>query len=71
MLTPLPEVSRLMIVRIVELSLVQRFLICALGFSLLFGGLYAFQQLDIVASASAAQWPWSWRTKAEIGRAHV
>ena len=30
-----------MIVRIVELSLVQRFLICALGFSLLFGGLYA------------------------------
>ncbi|TKB84351.1 MAG: efflux RND transporter permease subunit [Nitrospira sp.] len=38
-----------MIVRIVELSLVQRFLICALGFSLLFGGLYAFQQLDIVA----------------------
>ena len=49
MLSPLPEVSRLMIVRIVELSLVQRFLICALGFSLLFGGLYAFQQLDIVA----------------------
>jgi cobalt-zinc-cadmium resistance protein CzcA len=48
-LLPFPEVSRLMIVRIVELSLVQRFLICALGFSLLFGGLYAFQQLDIVA----------------------
>ena len=38
-----------MMVRIVELSLVQRFLICALGFTLLFGGLYAFQQLDIVA----------------------
>ena len=38
-----------MIVRIVELSLVQRFLVCALGFSLLFGGLYAFQHLDIVA----------------------
>ena len=38
-----------MIVRIVELSLVQRLLVCALGFSLLFGGLYAFQQLDIVA----------------------
>ena len=38
-----------MMVRIVELSLVQRFLVCALGFTLLFGGLYAFQQLDIVA----------------------
>ena len=38
-----------MIVRIVELSLVQRFLVCALGFSLLFGGLFAFRQLDIVA----------------------
>ena len=38
-----------MIVRIVEISLVQRFLVCALGLSLLFGGLYAFQQLDIVA----------------------
>ena len=38
-----------MISRIVELSLVQRFLLCALGFALLFGGLYAFHLLDIVA----------------------
>lgn len=38
-----------MIVRIVEVSLVQRFLVCVLGFSLLFGGLYAFHLLDIVA----------------------
>ncbi len=38
-----------MITRIVEISLVQRFMICALGFLLLFGGLYAFQLLDIVA----------------------
>ncbi|MGE3977149.1 MAG: efflux RND transporter permease subunit [Nitrospira sp.] len=38
-----------MIARIVEMSLVQRFLVCALGFLLLFGGLYAFHLLDIVA----------------------
>ncbi|MDI3461651.1 MAG: CzcABC family efflux RND transporter, transmembrane protein [Nitrospira sp.] len=38
-----------MIARIVEVSLVQRFLVCALGFLLLFGGLYAFHLLDIVA----------------------
>jgi cobalt-zinc-cadmium resistance protein CzcA len=38
-----------MIARIVEISLVQRFLICALGFLLFFGGLYAFNVLDIVA----------------------
>lgn len=38
-----------MIARIVELSLVQRFLLCALGCALFFGGLYAFHLLDIVA----------------------
>jgi cobalt-zinc-cadmium resistance protein CzcA len=38
-----------MIARIVEISLVQRFLLCALGVGLLFGGLYAFNLLDIVA----------------------
>ena len=38
-----------MIARIVELSLVQRFLVCALGLVLLVGGLYAFHLLDIVA----------------------
>jgi cobalt-zinc-cadmium resistance protein CzcA len=38
-----------MIARIVELSLVQRFLVCALGLILLFGGLYAFHLLDIIA----------------------
>jgi cobalt-zinc-cadmium resistance protein CzcA len=38
-----------MIARLVEVSLVQRFLICALGITLLFGGLYAFHLLDIVA----------------------
>ncbi len=38
-----------MIARIVEISLVQRFLVCTLGFLLLFGGLYAFHLLDIVA----------------------
>jgi cobalt-zinc-cadmium resistance protein CzcA len=38
-----------MIARIVEISLVQRFLLCALGLALLFGGLYAFHLLDIVA----------------------
>ncbi|HEX8750250.1 MAG TPA: CusA/CzcA family heavy metal efflux RND transporter, partial [Nitrospira sp.] len=38
-----------MITRLVEMSLVQRILLCALGFSLLFGGLYAFHLLDIIA----------------------
>ena len=38
-----------MIDRIVEISLIQRFLVCTLGFLLLFGGLYAFHLLDIVA----------------------
>ncbi len=38
-----------MITKIVEMSLVQRFLVCALGLLLLFGGLYAFHLLDIVA----------------------
>jgi len=38
-----------MIARIVEFSLFQRVLICALGVVLLFGGLYAFHLLDIVA----------------------
>lgn len=38
-----------MIARIVEMSLVQRFLVCTFGFLLLFGGLYAFHLLDIVA----------------------
>lgn len=38
-----------MIARIVELSLVQRVMVCILGFLLLFGGLYAFHTLDIVA----------------------
>ncbi len=38
-----------MIARLVEISLVQRFLLCALGFMMLFGGLYAFHLLDIVA----------------------
>ena len=38
-----------MIARIVELSLIQRVMVCILGFLLLFGGLYAFHSLDIVA----------------------
>ncbi|MGH7258179.1 MAG: efflux RND transporter permease subunit, partial [Nitrospiraceae bacterium] len=38
-----------MIARIVEISLVQRVLLCALGLALFFGGLYAFNLLDIVA----------------------
>jgi heavy metal efflux system protein len=38
-----------MIARIVELSLAQRVMVCVLGFLLLFGGLYAFHILDIVA----------------------
>ena len=38
-----------MIARLVEFSLVQRMLFCTLGVTLLFGGLYAFHRLDIVA----------------------
>ena len=38
-----------MIARVVELSLSQRFLLCAVGFALFFGGLYAFHVLDVVA----------------------
>ena len=38
-----------MIARIVELSLIQRVMVCVLGFLLFFGGLYAFHTLDIVA----------------------
>ncbi|MGD9849941.1 MAG: efflux RND transporter permease subunit [Nitrospirales bacterium] len=38
-----------MIAKLVELSLVQRALVCALGLLLLFGGLYAFHILDVVA----------------------
>jgi len=38
-----------MIPRIVEFALEQRFLVCALGVMLLFGGLYAFHILDVVA----------------------
>lgn len=38
-----------MIPRIVELSLVQRVMVCILGFFLFFGGLYAFHTLDIIA----------------------
>ena len=38
-----------MMTRIVEISLVQRFMICTLGFLLFFGGLYSFHLLDIVA----------------------
>ena len=38
-----------MIARLVEISLVQRILFCALGLALLFGGLYSFHLLDIIA----------------------
>ena len=38
-----------MIARIVEFSLIQRVMVCLLGFLLFFGGLYAFHTLDIVA----------------------
>ncbi len=38
-----------MIPRIVEFALEQRFFVCVLGLMLLFGGLYAFHILDIVA----------------------
>ncbi|MBI5777134.1 MAG: efflux RND transporter permease subunit, partial [Nitrospirae bacterium] len=38
-----------MIPRIVEFALEQRFFVCVLGVMLLFGGLYAFHILDVVA----------------------
>ena len=38
-----------MIQRIVEFALEQRFFVCVLGLMLLFGGLYAFHILDVVA----------------------
>jgi cobalt-zinc-cadmium resistance protein CzcA len=38
-----------MIARLVEMSLVQRILLCALGLALFFGGLYSFHLLDIIA----------------------
>src|SRR5713226_3282430 len=38
-----------MIARIVELSLIQRVMVCILGFLFFFGGLYAFHILYIVA----------------------
>src|SRR5919108_3413651 len=38
-----------MIARLVEFALVQRILVCVFGLVLLFGGLYAFHILDVVA----------------------
>jgi cobalt-zinc-cadmium resistance protein CzcA len=38
-----------MILRIVEFALAQRVFVCVLGFMLLFGGLYAFHALDVIA----------------------
>lgn len=38
-----------MIPRLVEFALEQRFFVCALGLLLLFGGLYSFKVLDVVA----------------------
>ncbi len=38
-----------MIPRIVEFALEQRFFVCVLGLGLLFGGLYAFHTLDVIA----------------------
>ncbi|HSF70567.1 MAG TPA: CusA/CzcA family heavy metal efflux RND transporter [Nitrospira sp.] len=38
-----------MIARLVEISLVQRIMLCAMGLALLFGGLYSFHFLDIIA----------------------
>ena len=38
-----------MITRIVEFALAQRLLVCVLGLAMLFGGLYAFHTLDVVA----------------------
>jgi len=38
-----------MISRLVEFAITQRILVCILGFVLLFGGLYAFHVLDVIA----------------------
>jgi heavy metal efflux system protein len=38
-----------MITRVVEFALAQRLLVCCFGLALLFGGLYAFHALDVVA----------------------
>src|SRR5215217_3159383 len=38
-----------MITRVVEFALAQRLLVCCFGLALLFGGLYAFHTLDVVA----------------------
>src|SRR5919197_4079460 len=38
-----------MIARLVEFALVQRILVCVLGLVMLFGGLYAFHILDVIA----------------------
>jgi cobalt-zinc-cadmium resistance protein CzcA len=38
-----------MITRVVEFALAQRLLVCCFGLALLFGGLYAFHILDVVA----------------------
>ena len=38
-----------MIERLVGLALAQRLMICLAGLALLFGGLYAFHLLDVVA----------------------
>ncbi len=38
-----------MMTRVVEFALAQRLLVCILGLALLFGGLYAFHLLDVVA----------------------
>ncbi len=38
-----------MIARLIEFALVQRVLVCILGLTLFFGGLYAFHILDVVA----------------------
>lgn len=38
-----------MIAKLVEFALAQRALVCMLGVLLLFGGLYAFHLLDVVA----------------------
>jgi cobalt-zinc-cadmium resistance protein CzcA len=43
------KISHDMIPKLVALSLSQRLLICLLGILLLFGGLYAFHMLDVVA----------------------
>ena len=39
----------MMITRVVEFALAQRLLVCCFGLALLFGGLYAFHALDVVA----------------------